>query len=304
MLNSLPALEDLRLFCTVVRNSSFVVSAAELGVSPAYVSKRIAALEGMLHVSLLYRTTRKVRLTSDGETVYRWSQRMLEETGLMVEAISTAKSVPQGALRISASSGFGRKYVAPVLSEVALLYPALQIQLELFSRPVDIIGEGFDVDINFGVVPDSRLLVKNLAANQRILCAAPQYVQRMGAPQTIEELASHKCIAIRERNESFGVWRLDSGRGVESVKVTGPLSCNNGEIVLRWALDGHGIILRSQWDVESALAEGRLVRILPEYSQQADISAVYPVRLADSAKVRVFVQHLSDSLARVLHAQG
>lgn len=304
MVNNLPALEDLRLFCTVVRNSSFVISATELGVSPAYVSKRIALLEEMMHVSLLYRTTRKVSLTNDGETIYRWSQRILEDAGLMVEAVSAAKSTPQGTLRISASSGFGRKYVAPVLSEVASLYPALQIQLELFSRPVDIIGEGFDVDINFGAVPDSRLLVRNLAVNQRILCAAPQYIQCMGPPKTVEDLTDHKCIAIRERNESFGIWKLNSIRGVESVRVTGPLSCSNGEIVLQWALDGHGIILRSQWDVEAALNDGRLVRILPEYSQTADISAVYPVKLADSAKVRVFVEHLGDSLARVLHQRG
>jgi LysR family transcriptional activator of dmlA len=299
--NNLPALEDLRLFCTVVRNRSFVLSATELGASPASVSKRIALLEDLLGVRLLHRSTRKVSLTNDGETVYGWSLRILEDAGQMAQAVTSAKTVPQGFLRISTSSGFGRKHVAPVLSDLATQYPDLQVQLELFSRPVDVIGEGFDLDINFGAVPDSNLLVKRIAKNSRILCAAPAYLEKHGVPQTLEELTSHNCIAIRERCECFSVWRLKGPKGIEeSVKVSGSLSCSDGEIPHQWSVDGHGIILRSIWDVSNNIKEGKLVRILPEYSQEADISAVYPVRLAESAKVRLCVQFLEERLTRLL----
>lgn len=302
-MSNMPSLEDLSLFCTVVRNRSFVASATELGASPAFVSKRIAVLEDQLAVRLLHRTTRKVSLTNDGETVYRWSQRILEDAGQMVEAVSSAKSTPQGLLRISSTIGFGRKHVAPVLSELALQYPKLQIQHELFYRPVDVIGEGFDLDINFGAIPDSNLLARRIAANYRVLCAAPAYLERFGTPQSIEDLARHNCIPIRERDESFGVWRLKGAKGakhIESVKVTGSLSCSDGEIAHQWAIDGHGIILRSIWDVNSSVGEGRLIRVLPEYTQEANISAVYPVRLAESAKVRVCIQLLEERLARLL----
>jgi len=293
----LPNLEDLRLFCAVARNGSFIATATEKGMSPAFVSKRIAILEDQINVRLLHRTTRKVSLTNDGEEVHRWSLRILEDAGQMIETVTSAKTTPQGLLRISSSVGFGREHVAPVLSELAIQYPKLQIQLELFSRPVDVIGEGFDLDINFGVVPDSRLLVKPIAANSRILCASPSYLEKNGIPLTLEDLTRHKCIVVRERYECFSVWRLEGTNGIESVRVSGHLSCSDGSVAHQWAIDGHGIILRSIWDVGTSINKGLLVRVLPEYSQKADISAVYPVRLAESAKVRLCVQFLKERLS-------
>jgi LysR family transcriptional activator of dmlA len=295
--NNLPAIEDLRLLCAVVRNRSFVATASELGASPAFVSKRIAVLEEVLHVRLLHRTTRRVSMTEDGETVCRLAQRIIDDMEQMAEAVTTAKITPRGLLRISASAGFGRKRIAPVLSELAVQYPLLRIQLELLSRPVDLIGEGFDLDIRIGGESEPNLMVKRIAVNARILCAAPTYLERCGAPTDVFDLEKHACIVIRERDQSFGVWKLKGPKGMETVHVTGPLSCNNGEIIQQWGVDGHGIILRSIWDVDDCLREGRLVRVLPEYQQDANISAVYPLRLTESAKIRVCVEFLQERLA-------
>ena len=292
----MPLLDDLRLFCLVVRNRSFVASAMELGVSPAYVSKRIAVLEDALKVRLLHRTTRRVSMTEDGETVYRWTQRIVEEVEQMAEAVTMAKTTPRGLLRISTSAGFGRKRIAPALSELVLRYPDLRIQLELLARPVDLIGEGFDLDIRIGGDSEPNLMVKKIADNARVLCAAPAYLERRGRPQRLSDLERHECIVIRERDQSFGVWRLRGPDRVETVRVAGGLSCNNGEIVHQWAVDGHGIVLRSLWDVAADLQAGRLVRVLPGYHQQADICAVYPLRLTESAKVRVCVEFLKSRL--------
>jgi LysR family transcriptional activator of dmlA len=291
-MHNLPPLEDLHLLCTVARNRSFIFTAKALGVSPAYVSKRIALLEGVLQVRLLHRTTRHVSLTEEGETVFRWAQRILEDAEEMTAAISTTKMTPRGLLRISTSEGFGRKCVGPALSELALLYPSLRIQLELFTRPVDLIAEGFDLDLTFGGESQSHLIVKRIKANARVLCAAPAYVAKRGMPAGINDLEKHDCIVVRERDQSFGIWKLEGPRGVETVRVSGPLSCSNGEIGTQWAMDGHGITLRSTWDVGEKLSEGSLVRVLPEYQQDAPISAVYPIRLTESAKVRVCVEFL------------
>jgi len=216
--------------------------------------------------------------------------------GQMAEAVTTAKTVPRGLLRISSSAGFARKRLAPALSDLAQRYPSLQIQLELLARPIDLIGEGFDIDIRIGGESAPNLIIKRIAANSRILCASPAYLERRGTPASVLDLEQHDCIVIRERDQSFGVWKLKGANGIETARVSGPLSCNNGEIVHQWAVAGHGVILRSTWDVDSSLRDGRLVRVLPGYEQEADITAVYPVRLSESAKVRVCVEFLTRRL--------
>ena len=303
-MNSLPPLEDLRLFCTLARNRSFIATAKELGVSRAYVSKRIAMLEGLLAVRLLHRTTRQVSLTQEGETVLLWAQRILEDAEQMTEAISDTRLSPRGLLRISTAEGFGRKCIGPALSELALQFPSLQIQLELFTRPVDLIAEGFDLDLAIGGEPQPHLMARRLMANARILCAAPAYVAKRGMPASLGDLEKHDCIVVRDRDHGFGVWKLEGPRGVETVRVSGPLSCSNGEIGTQWALDGHGITLRSTWDVDERLREGSLVRVLPDYQQDAPIAAVYPIRLTESAKVRVCVEFLQQRFGTFREAPG
>ena len=289
-------LEDLRLFCTVARKNSFAESAKDLGASPAYISKRIALLEAALGVRLFHRTTRSVVMTEDGSNVHDWARRILDDVDQMIETVSTAKRVPRGLLKISTSFALGRKYVSPLISEFARLHPGLRIQLELFDRQVDMINEGFDLDIRVGPVHEPHLFAKRIIASQRVLCASPAYLQGHGIPQTLSELTRHQCLVIRERNQSFGIWRMMGPKGAETVKVTGGLASNHGEIIHQWAADGHGIILRSIWDVAASLKDGSLVRVLPDYFQEADLCAVYPLQLKNSAKIRECVRFLQKNL--------
>lgn len=291
-----PLLEDLRLFCQVAHKTSFAATALELGISKAVVSKRIGMLEAALQVRLLHRTTRRVSVTGHGEIVRQWAQRILEDVEQMGEAVAQSTMQPQGVLRICSSSGFGRNRLGPALSQLARQYPDLKIQLELLDRPVDLLGEGFDLDIRIGVVHEPDLIAHHIANNQRVLCAAPDYLAQHGTPDNPAQLREHACIVIRERDQDGRRWKLQGPHGLETVKVDGPLSANNGEIVHQWALDGHGIILRSAWDVESSLAQGKLVRILPAYQQPADVWAVTTSRLSNSAKVRACVQFLQQWL--------
>lgn len=297
-MNIRPQLEDLRLFCVVARHRSFAETARELGISKAVVSKRIGLLETAVHEKLFHRTTRNVSLTAPGEIVHQWAQRILEDVDLMGEAISRDKAAPSGLLRICSSTGFGRSRLAPALSEMARRFPQLEIQVELFDRPVDLVEEGFQLDIRIGHVHESNVIKRRIARNRRVLCASPAYLERFGQPQSLADLQAHRCIPIRERDQDFGRWELHGPEGTVAIKVSGPLSANNGEIVRQWAIDGHGIILRSTWDVSREIEAGLLAPVLPQYFQQADVWAVYPSRLSVSAKVKVCVEFLEAWFAR------
>jgi len=297
LLPSKSLLEDLHLFCAVVRKQGFAATALELGVSNAFVSKRIAVLEQTLGVRLLHRTTRRLALTDHGTVVHQWAQRIQEDVDQLAEAISQKGSAPRGLLRLCTSSGFGRNRVGPAISALARAYPDLEVQVELLDRPVDLIAEGFHLDIRVGQVQEPHLIARRIAANQRVLCAAPDYLARKGMPAQLSELAQHDCIVTRERDQDAGRWKLTGPQGEETVRVKGALSTNNGELVHQWAIDGHGIALRSIWDVGHSLADGRLVRVLPGYHQQADVWAIYPARLGTTANVRVCVRFLEDWLA-------
>lgn len=289
-----PASDDLRVFVAVVRKASFAEAAIELGASPAYVSKRIRLLEQDLAVKLLHRTTRRVVVTEEGERVFHWAQRILDDWDQLLQEVAVTRREPRGLLRVSCSFGFGRQIVAPALSRLVERHPGLQVRLEVFDRLVDVAGEGFDLDVRVGDDIAPHLIARRLADNHRVLCAAPAYLARKGTPRTVADLAGHDCLVIKERDHPFGVWRLRSGAVEETVKVRGPLSANNGEMAVQWAADGRGIVLRSLWDVAPELAAGRLVRLLPEWQQEANIWAVYPTRLDRSAKVRVCVEFLEE----------
>ena len=298
-----PLPEDLRVFLAVIRKSSFAGAADELGVSPASVSKRIRILEQTLQTRLLHRTTRRIALTEAGEKTQRWAIRLLDEMDDFVGELTAIRQAPRGLLHICSSLGFGRNHVAPALAQLTARYPELEVRLDVFDRVVDIVAEGFDLEIRVGDDLPPQHISRKLMSNQRVLCATPEYLAQHGTPENLRDLARHQCLVLKERDNPFGVWHLRHGNRDEVVRVNGRLSSNNGEIVLQWALAGHGILLRSQWDVQPLLDQGRLVRVLHDYSQSANVWAVYPTKLSDSAKLRVCVEFLEGYL-RALEPQG
>lgn len=291
-----PSLQDIEMFILLAQQRSFSATADQLGVSAAYVSKNLQNLESRLGMRLMHRTTRKVSLTEQGELLLEWGQRLLDSAQDLMDAVQAEKVVPQGQLRLCSSSGYGRNVLAPVLSALASTCPELDIQLELLDRKVDLIGEGFHLDVRVGAIDQHDMICRPLRPNRRILCASPAYLNRQGCPADVLELSTHQCLVIRERDQTPGRWALQGPKGEVSVRVSGPLSSNNGEAVRRWALDGHGIALRSQWDIHSDLKAGFLKQVLPEYYQEAPVHAVYPSRLASSAKLRLCVEFLEKHL--------
>ena len=285
-------IDALRVFSQAARYQSFSQAARMLGISPAYVTKHIKLLETELGARLFHRTTRQVTLTEQGEEVHALALQILQDVERLHDRIAEFKSEPRGTLRISTSMGFGRQVVAPALADFSLRHPAIQVELDLLDHLVNMAKEQYDLDIRIGDTIDPNYIARPLADNHRILCAAPAYLEKHGAPRTLQELLRHNCLIVRERDHPVGVWSLSRKNVVSSVKIQGSLTTNNGEIALAWALAGHGIVLRSLWDVHRHLESGALVHLLPGYLQKAGIYAVFPQRLDNSAKVKVCIDHL------------
>jgi LysR family transcriptional activator of dmlA len=283
---------DLRIFCCVAHLSSFVAAAKELGISPAYVSKRIAELERRLGVILFQRTTRRIRLSAQGETAYVLARKIFADVDELSAEMSNVQAALSGPLRVSTSLRLGWKHVSPILAMFGREHPGLEIWLELVNSRVDMIDEHIDIDIRVGEVNEQNMIAQRIVESERVLCASPAYIEKRGAPNSVADLARHDCLLFRSRDQPFGVWRLEGPGGVESVKVSGRAGSNHGDIIRNWALDGYGIIMLSDWDVADDLDSGAFVRVLPGHAQPADVMAVTAIRSASSAKIRHAVEFL------------
>ena len=287
------AFADVALFSLISKLGSMAAAAQELGVTPPVVSRRLAALEKRLGVRLMNRTTRRISLTTEGEAYLLDGVRILEQLQALEHRIGRGSVQPQGTLRVSATLGFGRAYITPALAKFARQHSQVEVQMHLSDRPVNLVDQGFDVMVRFGELSDSRLTARLLARNRRLLCASPVYLKRAGMPASPRELGRHNCIFIREGDETFGTWQLRNGKEQESVKVRANLSTNDGASALAWALEGQGILLRSQWDVASHIRAKRLVPILTEWnSPSADIYVVFQTTNQLPAKIRALVDLL------------
>jgi DNA-binding transcriptional LysR family regulator len=290
---------DLAFFSLLVKKGSLAAAAQELGVTPPSVSKRLAAIESRLRVRLLNRTTRRISLTPEGETYLSEGERITADLQMLEQRISGGALHPQGMLKIGATFGFGRRHIAPALAEFAHQYPEVEVQLYLADRIVNLVEGGFDAVIHFGELPDVRLTARKIANNRRLVCAAPAYLAKYGEPATPRDLQKHRCIFIRESDEIYGQWHFESGARQETIKVRGQMSTNDGECALIWALAGHGVIMRSEWDAAPYIRSGRLRVLLKDWDlPNADIHVIFPTKSHLSAKTRVLVDFLLETFAR------
>ncbi|WP_322044344.1 LysR family transcriptional regulator [Paraburkholderia sp. J67] len=293
-------ISDLEFFARLVTQGSLSALARDLGVTPPAISTRLSQIERRLGVKLLNRTTRRLAITQEGELYLSTGTKLLEQVQELERLVSSSRDKPQGLLKVNATFGFGRRHIVPALSEFRGLHPEVEVQLDLTDRPMNLAEQGYDVGIRFGDLPDQRVVGKMLASNRRVVCASPAFLARHGVPKIPGELRGLDCIVLRENDTAYGTWHFTKGKRHELVKVHGVMSSNDGEATLRWALDGHGILVRSEWDVQPYVDTGALTPLLADWSlPAADIYAVYPERLNLSAKVRVFVEFVGAYLKRI-----
>ena len=293
---------DLGFCVSLVNAGSLSGAAREQGISSAAVSRHLSLMESRLGFALLNRTTRRMSLTPEGEVYLDYARRIHDDIEELADRLMGSKFAPQGLLRVNATLGFGRSHIAPIISEFCSLYPKVDVQLQLSVNPPPSTDDAYDVCFRFGNPPDSRSIAKFIAPNRRLLVAAPGYLKKHGIPQTPVELKQHNCIGIRQGDEAYGVWRFQPVKGkgrnqvgeLVSVKVRGNLTTNDGGIAVNWALDGHGILLRAEWDIQKYLDSGQLVPVLGSYrSPDADIYAVYAERHRTSLRVKTLVEFVA-----------
>lgn len=291
---------ELEFFVLLNRLGSLSAAARALNITPPAATMRLASMEKRIGARLLNRSTRKISLTPEGELYLQQASRLIEELRELDEIVSGNRRDPRGLLRVNVPLGFGRTVIAPLVSTFAAQFPEVEVQLEVTDRPIDLIAQGFDLAIRFGELPDNRLNARRLMSNRRFICASPTYLEKYGTPKTIADLTRHRCIVHRQNDDAYGVWKfLVDGRS-EIVKVHGALSSNDGDIVQGWALDGQGIVIRSEWDVAKYLESGRLRQILPEFAlPSADLYAYYPSKQNLPARVRAFINFLVEKFTVV-----
>ena len=288
---------ELEFFVLVARHGSLAAAARALDLTPPAATKRLAQMEARLGVRLVNRTTRRLSLTSEGETYLAHATRIVAAIREMEDAVASNRAAPRGLLRVNASLGFGRTTIAPIVSAFCKRHPQVEVQLDVTDRPVDLVESGYDLAIRFGALPDKRLAARRVLSNRRFLCASPRYLQQHGVPQTLADLARHRCILHRQNDDAYGIWRFNDG---DVVKVHGALSSNDGDIVLGWALDGHGILIRSEWDLAKYVKSGRLRVVLPQYPlPSADLFVYYLNRKNQAARTRAFIDFLVEHFRRL-----
>lgn len=288
-------LEDLALFVKAVAAGNLSAAGRELGLSPAVASKRIAALENRVGARLLHRTTRAVTATEEGMAFHAHAQRIVAE---MEEALAAVRpeGTPHGHLRVTVPASFGRMHISPLVPGFMLENPGVTMDLHMSDSLVDIVDEGFDLAIRISAPKDSTLVARRLAPNRRIVVAAPSYLARRGTPKMPEDLAHHDCLV----NNDLFVWDFQGPQGRRSVRVSGPLKTNHGEVLRDACVGGLGIARKSSWDLGEHLARGELVPLLPEWSIASDVAvwAVYPTARFVPPKVRAFVAFLAERWGR------
>ncbi|MCM8730502.1 LysR family transcriptional regulator [Hephaestia sp. MAHUQ-44] len=266
---------DAALFVHVVAAGSLSAAARARGISPAMVSKRIARLEARLGVRLLHRTTRRLALTPRGAVFHRDMVAVLAAIAEAEARVADTGGIA-GPLVVNAPTSFGRLHLAPHLRPFLDAHPAIALRLDLTDAFLDLTAARVDLAIRVTGAPPPGVVAHRLAPSRRVLCAAPAYLAAAGRPIAIGDLARHRLLAA----DGQMPWRL-TGTGATAIEAPSVVATDSSEVVRELAIAGVGIALRSIWDVDAELADGRLVRVLPEW-RGSDDAAVYAVHLPDA----------------------
>jgi len=290
-------LTSLTVFGRVVECGGFSAAARRLNMSVTMVGNHVQSLEDRLGVRLLNRTTRKVSLTETGKYYYERSSQILAELEEADRTAGALSSTPRGTLKVYTSSAIVR-FLLPVVSEYMELYPAISLDFSVGERMVDMIEDGYDLVMRTVPPPDSSLVARKLTPWRHMLVCSPAYLETHPNPKTPAEVADHNC--LQYAYYPYGdEWRFEDGEGKqESIKIGGNVVSNSAEMLRFLTLNGRGIFLAPSFVVFDDIAEGRLVKMMPDYRPvEFNINAVYPNRSHLPTKVRLFIDLLVERFA-------
>ena len=295
-------LQGLLAFIEIADAGSLAAAARRLDVTPAAVSKNLLRLEAQLGVRLLQRSTRRLRLTDEGERFLDKAREALRALDEAVAEVSQSSVAPAGRVRVSVGVTFGRRWVLPALPALAQRHAQLQVEVDLDNRPVDLVAEGYDIGIRGGVVENSSLVARRVCALPLVLLASPGYLRRAGVPKAVDELAQHRCVLVRFQSGTPSAWRFRAGTRQRWVEFDPPsqIAVSDADAVLDLALADAGIVQAGLYNALPYLRSGRLKLLMPELHDAGEREVVlhYPHRQYLAPRVRTVVDALLAHLAQ------
>ncbi|RTE65039.1 LysR family transcriptional regulator [Amphritea opalescens] len=259
---------DLELFTRIADCGSITASAEQLGLTPATASAALKRLEKQLDTQLFIRSTRQLRLTSEGEHFLTFCRQALTSLEEGKASLHTIKGKISGELRLSMPSDLGRNLVIPWIDEIMLKHPELSIKLNIGDDLSNFYLDRVDVALRYGEPEDSSMIAFEIANVDRVIIASPEYIAKAGKPEQPQDLKKHNCLIFRLGNRSFNTWDLYQKDEHQRISVTGDRECDDAEIVRRWACAGRGIAFKSELDVKRELRSGKLIKLLPQYQSK------------------------------------
>ncbi|MEM9783040.1 MAG: LysR family transcriptional regulator [Pseudomonadota bacterium] len=303
-------LANIRVFVRVYELGSLSAAGRDQRLSPAVVSSRLKELEKHLGVRLFNRTTRSLTPTEHGRLFYDGAKRIVAAVGEAEAAVAEISQNPRGTIHVAAPLGIGRRIIAPMVPAFNDLYPEIEVRLRLSDRRIDLTAEGIDAAFRLGVLEDSTLRLRAIAECRRVLCAAPDYLDRHGMPSGIDDLTErHACLLLRYPGSQEYYWLLATSDGVQRVEGSGRFDCDDGDVLTDWALAGRGIVSKPLFEVANLIAAGRLVEVLPDMPPlPVTLACLYPHKRLQDPKLRLFIDFMAEQcrrrIAEMLAAHG
>lgn len=292
-------LENIRVFMRAVESGSFSEAARVLRMSSAVASYRIRMLEEHLGCRLLTRTTRRMSLTEAGRIFYEKCIDVVEALERAESSVADRGGSPRGALKLTAPLSLGRKVIAPIVGDYRLRHPETELRLRMSDHLLDLVQEAVDVALRMARLEDSTFTQRKIAEVTRVICAAPSYLDRKGAPEAPDDLLQHDCLLLRFPGSRQFRWTIGDGADAITVPVSGPVDADDGDVLTDWAIAGQGLVLKPLFEVARPIAEGKLVVVLPETPPQpVTLAVLYPSRRMLSRRVKDLVDDIHEATRR------
>ncbi len=294
-MNSTSFAADIGLFVSVVESGSFSAAAQASGLTPSAVSKAITRMEDRLGVRLLQRTTRRLALTQEGETMLARGRDILAAIESAEAEVTADRGRPRGPVKLNTGTAFAKHRLAPVMAEFHALYPDITLELAISDRRVDVIAEQADIAVRTGPLGDSTLIARRIGSMQRVICASPAYLERHGHPETPEDLKRHNCLVLAGFSR-LAQWPLRENGHIVLTNVKGSVTTDSADLLLDLALAGLGIVRFGDFLAETAIAEGRLVSLLQDFhlTDPQPITALMPPGRHTLPRVKATVAFLAE----------
>lgn len=288
--------ENIRVFMRSVESGSFSEAGRVMRISSAVASYRIKVLEEHLGCRLITRTTRRMNLTEAGRIFYEKCIDVIEALERAEGSVAEKGGAPRGVIKLTAPLGLGRKVIAPIVSAYRSQHPETELRLRLSDHLLDLVGEAVDVALRMAKLDDSTFTQRKIAEVERVICAAPAYLDRAGVPETPDDLLRHQCLLLRYPGSRQFRWIVGEGRKQATVPVAGAVDVDDGDVLTDWALEGQGIVMKPLFEVARHIAEGRLVPVLKEFRPEpVSLAVLYPSRRMLTRRVRDLVDAIHDA---------